>query len=246
MEASTEVPTYVNGEPVEEEALSEEKRVNIADEQLDDIEIQIAKRDWVVSGEVKVMDPRSREETPFEFSRTYTQGPLSYTGMLQFTGLIGDRISAVMSQGVSLESVLGDVGVIAGALSQDGGGLSRDDFAGVDSFIRGLAKLATYMPDIVEDSQCIWLRIPLHERPVVKEIWGRSPDEGGLSMQDGEDMLSLFIAQNYQELEDFFVERLPRVLRQARAMRTRRKRLNADDLQRLKPSSTTQVHTLSH
>lgn len=237
--STTEAPEkFVNGEPIAGEDPPAETTATVLDEQLDDIELQVEAREWIVAGQISVIDPRNNGETQIDFTRTYTQKPLSYTAMLQFTGLMGDRISGVMNQGVTLESVLGDVGVIAGAFAE--GGISRDDFAGVDSFVHGLAKLASHLPDIVEDCQCIWLRVPLHERPVVKEIWGRSPVDGGQTMQDGEDMLNLFIAQNYPELEDFFVERLPRVLKQARQARKTRSRSRSAVAQLLsKRSSTT-------
>jgi hypothetical protein len=238
MEASE---TFINGEPIAEE--EENPILAAADEQLDDLEIQVEAREWVVVGPITVTDPRTNALTELDFERTYTQKPLSYTAMLQFTGLIGDRISTVMNQGVTLESVLGDVGIIAGAFGGEGG-ITREDFAGVDSFVRGLAKLASYIPDIVEECQCIWLRVPLHERQVVKDIWGRSPVDGGQSMQDGEDMLNLFIAQNYQELEDFFVERLPRVLRQAQRARTTRKLLGGAGRRLSKPLSSIADPTL--
>lgn len=244
MEASTAEPTFINGEPIAEAETDQGVLAGAADDQLDDLEIQVEAREWVVAGAISVIDPRNNQETQLDFSRSYMQKPLSYTAMLQFTGLIGDRISTVMAQGITLESVLGDVQTIAEVFTSDDG-ITRGDFSGVDSFVRGLAKLATYLPDVVEECQCIWLRVPLHERHVVKDIWGRSPEDGGLSMQQGEEMLSLFIAQNYQELEDFFVERLPRVLRQSRKARTKKRSLGAGGQQPLKPSNTSAAHTPS-
>jgi len=61
---------------------------------------------------------------------------------------------------------------------------------------------------------------------LVREIWGKPVDEGGLSMDDGEAMLSLFIHQNYEELERFFVERLRRIGQQ---IQKERKRIHPDD-----------------
>src|SRR5665213_1084168 len=203
MATAEATPTYLNGEPVEgsDEAEETPTVTSTVDDQLDDLEIQVEARDWIVKGTLDVMDPRSSQNTTMDFERTYTQKPLSYTAMLQFTGLIGERVQSLMKQGVTLESVLGDVQSMGGLFGEGDIGLTRDDFSGVDSFVQGLAKLATHLPDLIVECQCIWLRVPLHERPVVVEIWGRSPVDGGLSMQEGEDMLSLFIAQNYEELE---------------------------------------------
>lgn len=239
--STTETPaTYVNGEPIEGE--EDNSILSVVEDQLDDLEIQVATREWEISGKLTIMNPQKREEEEIDFTRTYWQKPLSYTAMLQFTGLIGDRISTVMTMGVTLESILGDVGSIAAAMD---GGLTREDFSGIDSFVHGLAKLAAYIPDIVEECQCIWLRIPMHERPIVKEIWSRAPEDGGQSMDDGEEMLNLFIAQNYQELEDFFVERLPRVLKRAQAARTSRKQLGAAGRRLSRHSNSTPAVTPS-
>jgi hypothetical protein len=247
MEASAaQAARYINGEPVEEEP--KETILDVASEQLDDLELQIAAREWTVAGTVMVEDYRGGAPRAVEFSKTYLQKPLSYTAMLQFTGLIGDRISSVMERGVTLESIVGEAGSVVGAIQryrerEDGSApdLTAEDFSGVDALVNGLAKLASYVPSIIEECQCIWLRVPFNERPIVTEIWGRSPEDGGLSMQDGEDMLNLFIAQNYQELEDFFVERLPRLAKTVKKTRS----LRGAGRRHWKPSNITAPHTLS-
>ena len=240
MEAST-TPTFINGEPIAEEPEPERPPIlHQAAEELDDLEIQVESREWTVKGKFRFVNERTRAEEELDFNRTYVQKPLSYTAMLQFTGLLGDRISDVMQSGVTLDSVLGDAQMIADVFKPTGADLSRDDFASVDAFVRGLAKLASYLPDLIIECQCIWLRVPLQDRPAVKDIWNRSPEDGGLAMQDGEDMLELFLAQNYQELEDFFVVRLRRIL--AVAQKTRKRRLRgAADPQLSKHSNSTQV-----
>jgi hypothetical protein len=139
------------------------------------------------------------------------QKPLSFTAMLQFTGLIGEKITQAMSgpDGLSIDGVLNDPQnvVLAGNV------LMREDFAGLDAIIKGLAKIAMYVPDVIEDCQCIWLRVPLSERAIVKDIWSRSPEDGGLTAAEGAEMMEVFLAQNYKEVEDFFAERLPRLLK---------------------------------
>lgn len=190
------------------------------DGQLDDIEIQVAHREWRVSGEIQVRKRDGSVETQ-EWARTYVQKPLSFAAMMQFTGLIGQKLSEAMSgpDGMSLDGVLAEADGIAGAGRAL---LTQQDFAGVDSFIRGLAKLASYVPDVVEECQCIWLRIPFHERAIVKEIWSRSPEDGGLTTAEGEEMMEVFLAQNYEEVEDFFSGRLTRLVTLVRALRKRK------------------------
>lgn len=207
------------------------------DSQLDDIELQMANREWVVDGSVMMKKARGHlsEET---WRRVYVQKPLSFAGMLQFTGLIGDRISQAMSgpDGLSLDGIINaDEAPSMAAI------LGRDDFAGVDAFVKGIAKLAMYVPDVIEDCQCIWLRVPFHERPIVKEIWSRSPEDGGLTFENGEEMLEIFLAQNYQEVEAFFGVRLPRLLKKVQKLRERA----ADRSQPSKPSKRIPADTPS-
>jgi hypothetical protein len=196
--------------PLEDEALEH-------DSELDDIEKQIAHREWVIKGPITFTRPNGSQEVR-DFERTYVQKPLSFTSMLQFTGLIGERLSEAMSgpDGLTVDGAFGEGDSLVAA----GRGIfSRDDFSSLDSFVRGLAKLAQYAPSIVEDCQCIWLRVQFNERPIVKEIWSRSPEDGGLSISEGQEMLEVFLAQNYQEVEDFFVERLPRLAKRIAALR---------------------------
>lgn len=242
---------YVNGQPIDESDLPEspaheEPRASTDpevprehDSQLDDIEIQVAHRDWTVEGDFVVRKRDGSEET-VPFKRTYTQKPLSFTAMLQFTGLIGEKISQAMSgpEGLTLDGVLSDADGLEGIGRAF---LTSGDFAGVDSFVKGIAKLATYAPEVIEDCQCIWLRVPHAERPIVKEIWSRSPEDGGLTFLEGQEMLELFLAQNYEEVEDFFAVRLRRLAAMVSKLRARRS--NSDASRRSRRSSPTAPDT---
>ncbi len=195
-----------------------------AESELDDIDIQVADREWVFEGQIPVMLPNNVIEMRV-FKGTYVQRPLSYTAMLQFTGMIGERIHGIMSgpDGVSLDKLVGGIGPdinITDARSL----LAREDFMGLDSFVTSMAKIAYFAPDFIEDCQCIWLRVPHGERNALKELWAQPPERGGLSMDDGEEMLDLFLAQNYQELEDFFVVRLRRLWEKVQLLRSRKDR----------------------
>lgn len=99
--------------------------------------------------------------------------------------------------------------------------VNSDGPGGIDGVLSFVVKLMSILPDIILDAQCIWLRVPRQERAILADIWSRSPDDGGLSMDQGEEMMALFIAQNYGELERFFVERLRRLANTAIAARRR-------------------------
>lgn len=227
-------PTFINGDPIDDPVRDGPEGVPDpappaapeppepaphADGELDDLEQQIAHREWAVKGDITVLKRNGQIEVR-NFDKTYVQKPLSFSAMLAFTGLIGEKIVHAMSgpEGLSLDTI---ISTGAGMAVDPTGLLSRDDFSGVDSFVRGLAKLAQYAPDVVEDCQCIWLRVPLHERLAVKEIWGRSPEDGGLSSAEGSEMIEVFIAQNYREVEDFFTEQLPRLLKKVTKLRNK-------------------------
>lgn len=198
--------------------------------ELDDIEKQVEHRVWKVDGIVTgVLRNQPVEE---RVVREYVQKPLSYTSMIQFTGLLGRKIDEAMSgpDGLSLQALteLADMaqaaagGAITSAFASQ---LSRNDFSGIDAFIQGFAKLASYVPDIIDEAHCIWLRVPFRDRMLVREIWGKPVDEGGMSMDEGEEMFTLFIRQNYEELERFFGERLRRI---QKAIQAERKRIHPD------------------
>lgn len=171
-------------------------------EEMDDVEKQVIERAWHFEGTIKGMVRGQIREEKFE--RDYVQKPLSYLAMMQFTGLLGRSIDSAMSgpEGLSMQG-LGDVMSIAGASNIFSGGLGASDFEGIDAFVRGFAKLAAYVPDLVAEAQCIWLRVPLRDRMALVELWSKPVDEGGLSSDEGEEMLTLFIDQNYEELERF-------------------------------------------
>lgn len=216
-----EEPQGIPEDATEEKPLVADEDEPIAetfDSQLDDIEIQTANRDWLVEGDINIVQ-RDGSITTRHFVKTYWQKPLSFTAMLQFTGLIGERLTEAMSgdDGLTIDGVIGESD---GLMSAGRNVMSAGDFAGIDSFVKGIAKLAQYVPAVIEDCQCIWLRVPLSERLQVREIWSRSPEDGGLSIEDGEEMLNLFLAQNYKEVEAFFVERLPRMQKKVAKLRS--------------------------
>lgn len=218
---------------------------------LDDIEQQIEPRVWVFKGEFNI--ERGSQILPQMFDEEYVQKPLSYFAFLEFTGLLAKKIDEAMSgeNGLTIQSVM-ETTEGAMPFMVDGKNIStiieKKDFNGVDAFVQGLFKVASYVPDLIEECQFIWLRVPRRERAFLREIWGRSPEDGGLTMNEGEEMLTVFIDQNYEELEAFFVERLPRLVRATQAARMRVQKGRAErpaGSQRSRPWSRTAAPTQS-
>lgn len=191
---------------------------------LDDVEQDVPHREWHFEGEYKVLI--RGEEVQQNFERTYVQKPLAYSAMMEFTGLLGRKIDELMAgpTGLSIDA-MGGGGALGIPLGFQDGTLvfQSTDGGGADAVVQALAKLIGIMPDIILEAQCIWLRVPRQERPILMDIWARPIDEGGMSHDDGEELMGLFIEQNYEELENFFVRRLAN--HRDRVQRARKKML---------------------
>jgi hypothetical protein len=230
MSATAENESGLRADPFVEPPAEEESQPLPGESELDDVVKDVEQRLWTVDGMISGWVRGELRSEPFR--REYTQKPLSYLAMMQFTGLLGRKIDEAMSgpEGLSTNA-LTDVMQISEMIkpNSDGGGmrldLSRTDFSGIDAFVRGWAKLCAYVPEILAEAQCIWLRVPIPERMAVVEVWSKPVDEGGLSMDEGEEMFRLFIAQNYEELENFFVVRVRRI---GREIQKQRRRLHPD------------------
>lgn len=186
----------------------------------DDIEKPIPHKEWHFEAEYELV---LREQVKNEvFSRTYIQKPLSWQAMSEFTGLIGRKLSEAMKgpEGLSIDRMVpGEAGIPL--QFQDGRiSIADDGTGGIDAIVQAFAHLASYVPDLLGESQCIWLRVPRQERAMLMDIWSRPVDEGGMSMDQGEEMLSIFIEQNYDELESF-LKRYGRVKNKFQKMRNR-------------------------
>jgi hypothetical protein len=146
----------------------------------------------------KFNDPEGNWE--FEF----TQKPLSFMGKLDFFSVLGKALDRALSgpDGVSVADLL-DVPERA-----DGGGISTQDIKDANAFIKGISKLLAYAPEIIGDLYCVLLNVPRGQRAVVKEVMNLHEDEGGLSDQDGVEILETFVEQNWEVLRDFFTQRI--------------------------------------
>lgn len=145
-----------------------------------------------------------------EFSKTYVQKPLNYFGKVELIAAFGQATRQAYESGVSAADLSSS---IAGL---NGGSTSS---ASLDQWLGVLAALAEAAPDLLKRLYFISLGVPRHERALVAEIFDEPFDEksgrGGLSDDDGLEILSTFIAQNGKVLTDFFSERLPKIVQAA-------------------------------
>lgn len=189
----------------------------------DDIEKPIPTKTWKFTADYEAVLP-SGEKVPQHFEREYIQKPLSYHAMIEFTGLLTRNLDAAMSgpEGLSIDRILPDNKL---PLTFQDGQLvvtNKESFEGIDSILKSVLKIASYIPEFLLEAQCIWLRVPRNERSLMMDIWARPVDEGGMSMRAGEEILSLFVEQNYDEIEYFLTKWWKNVLKSSQRAKARK------------------------
>lgn len=138
-----------------------------------------------------------------ENSKTYVQRPLTYFAKMEWFGLVGEVIDQAMA---------GDKGLRIGSLfempNMEGGVISASAFSDADTFVQAVGKILTYAPDFLQKSYCIWLAVPDHERYWAREVMALPPDEGGLTDDEGIEIIEIFIDQNWDAVESFFRDKI--------------------------------------
>lgn len=129
-----------------------------------------------------------------EIPLKYVQKPLSFFGKIELFGLLGQTVDKALSGGLTVADVLDEI-------PENGADNSED-------FIRTIAKLVTYAPDFLLDLYVIALGVPKGDRQYVKTVFELQEDEGGLSDDQGIQILETFVDQNWKLLVDFFTERI--------------------------------------
>jgi len=129
-----------------------------------------------------------------ENAKVYAQKPLSFFGKMELFSLLGATIEDAMSEGnLSLSDFF-----VPSELSANN----------TDFFIRMVAQLVEYAPDFLKDLYCVALNIPKGERDLAKALMDQPEDDGGLSDDDGVDILDTFIEQNWEAVYSFFTEKI--------------------------------------
>ena len=134
----------------------------------------------------------------FERELIYTQQPLSFFGKLELFSILGGALERAIDEGLSLSEVL-DVP----KERETNTPLSTNTLLEADTFVKGVAKLARYAPDITKDIFCVSLRVPHQEREIVKELM-----DDQVSDEQGGEMLRGFVTDNMEALKSFFSEQI--------------------------------------
>ena len=138
-----------------------------------------------------------------DLQMTYIQKPLSFFQKLEVFSVLGSALDKAMSgpDGLTLSDLFdGPAGV--------GDKLNERNFRDADTFIKAIAKLVQYTPDLLSDLYVIILGVPKGSRLFVKEVMELPEDEGGLSDDQGFGILDTFVDQNWEVMSDFFSKRI--------------------------------------
>lgn len=147
-------------------------------------------------------EPRAWKIGPEGMERTYIQKPLAFIAKMQWFSLVG----GVLDKALSGENAMS----LNGLFSAPGrpGQLRAEDFRDADTFVQAIGKLLAVAPDFLVDSYVIWLNVPDYDREIVRQMMVLPADEGGLSDEQGLEIIETFLDQNYDQLASFFGERL--------------------------------------
>lgn len=150
---------------------------------------------------------------PEDMKREYVQRPLSYIGKMHWFSLVGEVIERDLGgpDGISVNSLL------FSARQGTGGALTIEDFRDADTFIQAVGKILRVAPRFLLDSYCIWLQVPDYEWDLAQRLMSLPPEEGGLTDEDGLEMIEIFIDQNYDALYDFFTKHLRKLQKRVKA-----------------------------
>ena len=168
------------------------------------IEAEAPEQQDVVDILVPKKEPKAWTIGAGDYQRTYVQRPLSFIAKMQWFSLVGEVLDKALSgpNKMSMNSLL------TGAPTTRSGTLSVADFTDADTFVQALGKLLSHAPDFLLDSYVIWLGVPDTEKSLAKQIFSLPEEDGGLSDEQGIEIIEIFIDQNYDALDAFFRKRI--------------------------------------
>lgn len=134
---------------------------------------------------------------------TFVQKPLSFFQKLEVFSVLGAALDKAMSgpNGLTLSDLFDKPAEV-------GDQVSERNYREADTFIKAITKLVQYVPDLIADLYLIVLAVPRGSREYVKEIMESPESEGGLSDEQGFQIIETFIDQNWDVMMDFFTERI--------------------------------------
>lgn len=147
---------------------------------------------------VEILEPSAKVTSITIGGQEYVQRPLNFFQKMDLFAVLGDALDKAMSgpNGLSLNSLL-DVP------DAREGSLTSEDFLDADAFVRAVARLIQFAPELLQDVYCIILGVPRNRRADFKPVL-----ENELSDDEGFQIIETFIDQNWEVLRDFFGQRI--------------------------------------
>ena len=127
------------------------------------------------------------------------QKPLSFFRKIEFFSVLGEAIEKALAEGTTISEIL-DVPESAP------GTLTTGDLKEADMFVKAIARVVRFVPDLLEDVYCISLNVRRGEREEVKELLREMDDEQGM------EILNNFVDQNWDAMMDFFSKQMSQLL----------------------------------
>lgn len=165
--------------------------------------------------------------------RTYIQGPFLYFQQFEMYGLLGRATQIVLEgeSGLDINEIFDMVQpkrMVDQILRQRSPGYEDAPDTGEDDdeidanqaakMLSAFARVIAVSPGLLREAYCIILDVPQAHRK-----WALEWALPRLSREDGTDILETFIDQNWNVLEGFFTDELPRIAKRAARARARHK-----------------------
>lgn len=165
---------------------------------------------------VEILVPKAAVKSwkigPPENQMELVQRPLSLFKKMEWIALVGEVVDRAMSGPNPIT-----VGNLFSTPNIEGGTLRPEDFRDADTFVQAVGKLISYMPDFLQKSFCIWLDVPDYRYEIAIELMSQPPENGGLSDEDGMEIIEIFIDQNYEAIYDLFGNKMGKLRRRIEA-----------------------------
>lgn len=142
-----------------------------------------------------------------ENRKVFIQRELSVIGKTQWFSLVGE----ILDKAFSGDNKLSINSLLETPTPRTPGSFAVQDFQDADMFVHAVSKLLVHSEEFLTKSVCIWLAVPDFDWEYVSILMKQSPDEGGMSDDDFEDIFGTFVDQNYPSIVRFFRDRFPRL-----------------------------------
>lgn len=176
-----------------------------------------------LGSELDALEPRV-QKTEFLFegegglSLVYTLRPLSYFGKMELISVLGDALNRAMRgpDGVRLSDI---INAMPDKGEEDSPRFNLFNASGMETMepmVASVAKLVTFFPELIKEIYCLALGIPRMERTLAIMLMDRPVEEGGLSDDDGLEILEGFVSINGEVLRSFFADKVMPMLERVR------------------------------